>query len=59
MKANPDKFQAICVGKNNHDHIKSFRIGNTDITCDENVILLGINSDFMLKMTMSRIFARK
>ena len=49
MKANPEKFQAICVGKKSHDNIKSFTIGDTDITCDDNVTLLGINIDFMLK----------
>ena len=32
MKANPDKFQAICAGKKCHDNIKSFRIGDTDIS---------------------------
>ena len=49
MKANPEKFQAICVGKKCHDTIKSFRIGDTDIPCEDNVTLLGINIDFMLK----------
>ena len=49
MKANPDTFQALCVGKKTHDHIKSFLVGNTDIICEDNVTLLGINIDFMLK----------
>lgn len=49
MKANPEKFQAICVGKKSHDIIKSFTIGDTVITCDYNVTLLGVNIDFMLK----------
>ena len=49
MKANPDKFQAICAGKKCHDNIKSFRIGDTDISCEDNVSLLGVNIDFMLK----------
>ena len=26
MKANPDKFQAICVGKEAHDNIESFQL---------------------------------
>ena len=30
MKANPDKFQAICAGKKCHDNIKSFKIGDTN-----------------------------
>ena len=37
MKANTEKFQAICVGKKSHDNIKSFTIGDTDITYDDNV----------------------
>ena len=49
MKANPDKFQAICAGKKCHGNIKSFRIGDTDISCEDNVSLLGVNIDFMLK----------
>ena len=49
MKTNPDKFQAICIGKKTYDNIETFRIGETDIKCENNVSLLGINIDFMLK----------
>ena len=49
MKANPDKFQAICIGKKSHDNIDSFQVGQTNIKCDDNVTLLGINLDYMLK----------
>ena len=49
MKANPDKFQAICIGKKTHDNIESFQIGQTNIKCDDSVTLLGINIDYMLK----------
>ena len=49
MKANPSKFQAICMGKNAHYGITSFNIGSTEIKCDNNVTLLGINIDFMLR----------
>ena len=49
MKANPDKFQVICIGKKTYDNIETFRIGETDIKCENNVSLLGINIDFMLK----------
>ena len=48
MKTNPEKFQAICVGKKCHDTIKSYRIGDTDISGEDNVTLLGINIYFML-----------
>ena len=49
MKANPDKFQAIYIGKKTYDTILTFRIGETDIKCENNVSLLVINIDFMLK----------
>ena len=49
MKANPDKFQAICVEKKALDNIQSFQIAQTSIKCEENVTLLGINIYFMLK----------
>ena len=44
MKAKPDKSQ-----QKTNDNIISFRIVDTDITCENYVSLLGINSDFMLK----------
>ena len=49
MKANPDKFQAICLGKKANENITSFHISNTDIQCEDNVTLLGVNIDFLLK----------
>ena len=49
MKANPEKFQEICIGKKTNDNIKYLRIGKTDISCENNVSLLGINIGFMLK----------
>ena len=49
MKANPDKFQAICAGKKTYDNIETYRDGDTDIKCDNNASLLGIDVDFMLK----------
>ena len=48
MKANPDKFQAICVGKRTFDAIKSFQLGDTKITCEEKVSLLGVTIDVHL-----------
>ena len=49
MKANPSKFQAICIGKNAHDGIISFNIHSAEIKADDNVTLLVINIDFMLR----------
>ena len=48
MKANPDKFQAICIGKKTHDAIHQFQIDSTVIKCEDNVTLLGVNIDFNL-----------
>ena len=50
MKANPEKFQAICLGKRAYEGIDSFDLEGTQIKCEENVTLLGINIDHMLKM---------
>ena len=47
-KANPNKFQAICVGKKAYDNIKSFQIDNANIKCEDNVTLLGVSIDFLL-----------
>ena len=33
MKANPTKFQAICIGKNAHENIASFKVGSVEIKC--------------------------
>ena len=57
MKANPDKFQAICVGKRTFDAIKSFQFGDTNIACEENVSLLCVTIDVHLnfKDNISRI----
>ena len=45
MKANPDKLQAICIGKKTYENIETFTIGETYIKCESNVSLFG----FMLK----------
>ena len=49
MKANHTKFQAICIGKRAHDCITSFDIDSAEIECEDNVILLGKNIDFILR----------
>ena len=48
-KANPTKFQAICIGKRAHDDTTSFNIDSAEIKCEDNVTLLGIDIDFMLR----------
>ena len=49
MKANPEKFQAICFGKKTSNSVNSFNIGGLEISCQETVKLLGIDIDFLLK----------
>jgi len=48
MQANPDKFQAIAVGKKSFSKNPIFKIGDSSITCDETVKLLGIDIDYKL-----------
>ena len=48
MRANPDKFQGILFGqKSNQDF--ALNIGQYNITCEEEVKLLGVTIDFKLK----------
>jgi hypothetical protein len=35
MQANPEKFQAIAVGKKSFDKSPIFQIGTSNIACDE------------------------
>ena len=48
MQANPDKFQAIAIGKKTHDANISFNLNDNIIKCDDEVKLLGVTFDFML-----------
>ena len=48
MQANPDKFQAMAVGRRTHCTSPVFNIGNVNIACEESVNLLGVNIDFNL-----------
>lgn len=48
MKANPDKFQAICIGKKTHEAIQSFQLNEVTVKCEDSVTLLGVNIDFLL-----------
>ena len=49
IKANQTNFQAICIGKRAQDDITSFNIDSAEMKCEDNVTLLGINIDFMLR----------
>ena len=48
MQANPDKVQAIAVGKKTYDKKPVFSIGDANISCDDVVKLLGVDIDFKL-----------
>ena len=48
MQANPDKFQAIAVGKKTYAKETVFNIESANISCDEVVKLLGIDIDYQL-----------
>lgn len=48
MQANPEKFQAIAVGKKTFDKSPVFSFETVNITCEEVVKLLGVDIDFKL-----------
>ena len=48
MKVNPDKFQAISFGKRGNGVITDFKCGTTQVKCEDSVVLLGIELDYML-----------
>ena len=48
MQANPDKFQAIAVGKKTYAKEPGFNIESANISCDEVVQLLGIDIEYQL-----------
>ena len=48
MQANPEKFQAISLGKTTHDKNIVFNLDGISIVCDDEVKLLGVTIDFKL-----------
>jgi hypothetical protein len=44
MKANPDKFQALAIGKKSFDHKIVFELKGNRIECENDVKLLGVNN---------------
>ena len=48
MKANPDKFQAIAIGKKTKIENISFNLNGNIIKCEDEVKLLGVTIDFEL-----------
>lgn len=52
MQANPDKFQAISIGRQTIKLLKSFQINDAVITCEENFKLLGAEIDLLLNFDL-------
>ena len=52
MKANPDKFQVISIGKRSAAKITSLEVGSEEITCEKVITLLGIQIDYELKFDL-------
>ena len=55
MKANPDKFQAIAIGKKTKNEHISFNLNGNIIKCEDEVKLLGITIDFELNFNIANI----
>ncbi len=55
MQANPDKFQAIAVGKKTADRSPAFNIGEVTISCDEVVKLLGVDIDLQFNLIITSL----
>ena len=52
MKANPDKFQVIAVGKRTKDENITFNLDNNIIHCEDHVKLVGVTIDFKLNFDL-------
>ena len=52
MQANPDKFQAILLGKSGFENCKSLFLNGTEIKCEDSVKLLGVTIDFLLNFDL-------
>ena len=49
MQADPEKFQALAIGKKTIDKKPVFEINDVKISCDETVKLLGVEIDYLMK----------
>jgi hypothetical protein len=45
-QANPEKFQAISVGRKTHDKNVMFNLNGINISCEDEVKLLGVTHRF-------------
>jgi hypothetical protein len=51
MRANPDKFQAIAIGKKTNEYNLTFNLNGNNITYEDNVKLLGVTIDSNLNFS--------
>jgi hypothetical protein len=49
LQANPDKFQALAIGKNTFKEQICFDLKGCKIKCEEHVKLLGVTIDYELR----------
>lgn len=49
MKANPEKFPAIAIGKKTKSRGLKFKLDGNEISCEDEVTLLGVTIDYQLK----------
>ena len=62
MQANPEKFQAISLGKKAHDKHIIFNLDGISIVCDDEVKRLGVTIDFKLNFNShitTNVFVRR
>ena len=52
MQANPNKFQAIMLGKSGFKNCKSLFLNGTEIKCEYSVKLLGVTIDYLLNFDL-------
>ena len=52
MQANPDKFQAIMLGKSGLGNCKSLFLNGTETKCENYVKLLGVTIDYLLNFDL-------
>ena len=52
MKANPEKFQAIAIGKHIRKENITFNLENNEIKCEDSVKLLSVTLDFQLNFNI-------
>ena len=52
LQANPDKFQAIMLGKSGFVNCKSLFLNGTEIKCKDSVKLLGVSIDYLLNFDL-------